>query len=263
MPAVTTIGSTGDTYIDGLLGDLKWAISNFSYSFPTSASLYGTSYGEGETATFGTLTSLQQATARTALSMFAAVANVTFTQITETATAHADLRFGLSNLPSTAWAYFPATADEGGDAWFNKSSDAYSKPVKGNYAFLTFIHEIGHALGLEHPHESGLPADRDSMEYSVMSYRSYIDASTTGGYPNETWGYVQSLMMLDIAALQHLYGADYTTNSAGTVYRWSATTGEMFVDGIGQGAPGGNRILLTVWDGGATTLTTSRITAPT
>ncbi|MEE1657907.1 M10 family metallopeptidase C-terminal domain-containing protein [Microvirga sp. CF3062] len=250
MPAVTTINSSGDIYTDGLLGNLKWAINDFTYSFPTGSSLYGTSYGEGETATFGTLTSLQQTTARTALSMVASVANLTFTEITETATAHADLRFGLSNLPSTAWAYFPTTDAEGGDAWFNKSSGAYSKPVKGNYAFVTFIHEIGHALGLEHPHEAGLPGDRDSMEYTVMSYRSYIDASTTGGYANEAWGYAQSLMMLDIAALQHLYGADYTTNSTGTVYRWSTTTGEMFVDGIGQGAPGGNRILLTIWDGG-------------
>jgi serralysin len=250
MPAVTVIHSTGDTYIDGLLGNLKWAVNDFSYSFPRSASLYGTSYGYGETATFGALTSVQQATTRTALSMFASVANLTFTEIAETTTVQADLRFGLSNLPSTAWAYFPTTADEGGDAWFNKSSGAYSKPLKGNYAFLTFIHEIGHALGLEHPHEAGLPADRDSMEYTVMSYRSYINASTTAGYPNETWGYAQSLMMLDIAALQHLYGADYSTKSAGTVYTWSASTGEMFVDGVGQGAPGGNRILLTIWDGG-------------
>ncbi|KFG69195.1 M10 family metallopeptidase C-terminal domain-containing protein [Microvirga sp. BSC39] len=250
MPAVTTIGSTGDTYIDGLLGNLKWATGNFSYSFPTDASLYGTFYGEGETASFGVLNPLQQATARMALAMVASVANLTFTEVTETAALHADLRFGLSDLPNTAWAYYPSTASEGGDAWFNKSSSAYSKPVKGNYAFLTFIHEIGHALGLEHPHEAGMPADRDSMEYTVMSYRSHIGASTTRGYVNETWGYAQSLMMLDIAALQHLYGANYAANSAGTVYAWSATTGEMFIDGVGQGAPGGNRILLTIWDGG-------------
>src|SRR5262249_24378899 len=31
---------------------------------------------------------------------------------------------------------------------------------------------------------------------------------------------------------------------------WSTTTGEMFVNGVGQGAPGGNTIFMTVWDGG-------------
>src|SRR5215213_1865876 len=60
MPAVTTIAPTGDTYIDGLLGDLKWAVNSFTYSFPTSGSLYGTSYGEGENVTgFAALSTIQ------------------------------------------------------------------------------------------------------------------------------------------------------------------------------------------------------------
>jgi len=251
MPAVTTTAPTGDVYVDSLLGDLKWAVNNLTYSFPTDGSLYGTPYGSNEPITeFGTLNLIQQATVHTALSMYAAVANLTFAEIAETSTTHADLRFAQSDVPSTAWAYFPSTAAEGGDSWFNKTSGWYSAPSKGNYAYLTFLHEIGHALGLEHPHESGMPLDRDSLEYTVMSYRSYTGASTTGGYVNESWGYAQSLMMYDIAALQALYGANYATNSGDTRYAWSPTTGEMVVNGIGQGAPGDNRILLTVWDGG-------------
>jgi Ca2+-binding RTX toxin-like protein len=57
-------------------------------------------------------------------------------------------------------------------------------------------------------------------------------------------------MLYDIAALQQLYGANYTTNSSNTVYSWSPTTGEMTTNGMGQGAPGGNKIFSTVWDGG-------------
>jgi len=56
--------------------------------------------------------------------------------------------------------------------------------------------------------------------------------------------------MYDIAALQTMYGANYTTNGGDTVYSWSATTGEMFLNGVGQGAPAGNKIFMTVWDGG-------------
>ena len=64
-------------------------------------------------------------------------------------------------------------------------------------------------------------------------------------------------MMYDIAALQQLYGANYATNSGNTVYTWSPTTGEMFLNGVGQGRPGAgdtsfdsNKVYLTVWDGG-------------
>ena len=35
-----------------------------------------------------------------------------------------------------------------------------------------------------------------------MSYRSYIGGPTSGGYTNETFGYAQTFMMLDIAAAQ-------------------------------------------------------------
>jgi serralysin len=252
MPATTTYSLTGNAYIDGLLGGQKWAVDELTFSFPTSGSFYGAGYGDGEpTSSFGSFNTAQQAAARATFSMISSVANVTFTEIAETSTQHADLRLAMSDAPSTAWAYFPSTAAEGGDAWFNKSSAYYSSPAKGNYAYTTVLHEMGHALGLEHAHEQHvMPTDRDSMEYTVMSYRSYVGASLGGGYTNEKWGYAQSLMMYDIAALQHMYGADFTTNSGNTIYSWSPTTGEMSVNGVGQGAPGANRIFLTVWDGG-------------
>src|SRR4029079_12016567 len=58
------------------------------------------------------------------------------------------------------------------------------------------------------------------------------------------------LMMYDIAALQTLYGANYSSNSGDTVYTWSATTGQEFINGVGQGRLAGNKIFMTVWDGG-------------
>ena len=249
MAAVSRVTKSGNVYTDAMLGDYKWATTTLTYSFPTSASFYGSPYGNGETGSFGVLNTAQQNAAKAALAAYAAVANITFTQVTESSSKHADIRMAASDRPSTAWAYFPTTAAEGGDAWFNKSSGYYSNPVKGNYAYTTFLHEIGHSLGLEHPHENGMSVERDSMEFTVMSYRSYTGAPLTG-YVNESWGFAQSLMQLDIAAIQQLYGANFTTNSGNTVYTWSPTTGEMSVNGVGQGAPGGNRIFMTVWDGG-------------
>jgi hypothetical protein len=138
----------------------------------------------------------------------------------------------MSSAPGTAWAYYPSNDAKGvgGDVWLNKTS--YNSPVLGTYAWMTFTHEIGHALGLKHGHEAdggfpALPASHDSVEYSVMTYRGYVgDPLAGGGYALERTSYPQTLMMNDIAALQFMYGANFTTNAGNTVYGWSPTTGE-------------------------------------
>ncbi len=56
-------------------------------------------------------------------------------------------------------------------------------------------------------------------------------------------------MMYDIAAIQYMYGANFNHNSGNTVYTFSPTTGEMFVNGVGQGTPEDNHIFRTIWDG--------------
>jgi serralysin len=240
--------------MDGVMSGGKWAVSGLTFSFPTSASSYGSGYGSGEPGNgFEAFNAAQQIAVREVLKQYSAVTNLTFTEIAETSTQHADLRFAESNAPGTAWAYYPTTRAEGGDAWFNHTN--YNSPVKGNYAYTTILHEMGHALGLKHAHETSgsfgaMPVGSDGMEFTVMSYRSYVGGSTTTGYTNETWGYAQSLMQADIAALQKMYGANFSTNSGDTVYSWSATTGVMSINNVAQSAPGGNKILQTVWDGG-------------
>jgi serralysin len=229
-----------------------------TYSFPTSASFYVgfNGYGSGEqNSGFKAFTATQQIATTSILNMYSAVANLTFTQIAETSSQSATLRYAESNLPSTAWGYYPSSAPEGGDAWFNNSSHWYDNPVLGNYAWLTIVHETGHLLGLKHPQEASgsfgaVPMSADSLEYTVMSYRSYIGASTTQGLTNGTWSFPQTLMLYDIAALQYMYGPNYNTNSGDTVYRWDPTTGQESINGVALAAPGGNTIFQTVWDGG-------------
>jgi serralysin len=159
----------------------------------------------------------------------------------------------MSDAPGSAWTYTPDGGEEGGDSWFGNSGGWYDVPVPGNYAFYTFLHEIVHAVGLKHGHEAtgfgAMSPDRDSMEFSITTYRSFVGASGLH-VENEASGYAQSLMMYDIAALQHLYGANFSTNGGNTTYRWDPATGQTFIDGVGQGVPDGNRVFMTVWDGG-------------
>jgi hypothetical protein len=250
MPNVSTVSASGNIDIDGLLSSCKWATGSLTYSFPTSAGAYGYA---GETATFGVLSATAQNAVRSVLASYSSVANLSFSE-----TANGDLRYADSDSPSTAWAYYPSAGEWGGDSWYRKSGQygaLYDSPQLGSYAYHTFLHETGHALGLKHGQETNvygaLPAAHDSMEYSVMTYRSYV-GHASAGYTNEIWGYAQSLMQNDIAALQYMYGANFAYNSGDTVYTWSATTGQMSIDGAAQAAPGANRIFRTIWDGGGT-----------
>ena len=47
-----------------------------------------------------------------------------------------------------------------------------------------------------------------------------------------------------------LYGANFNTYAGNTVYTWSPTTGETFIDGVGQGASSANKVYEAIWDGG-------------
>lgn len=246
------IGPTRIATVDGLLSGVKWSSPSITYSFPTAAGQYGYS-GEAQN-NFAAVNAAQQSAIVTALGMYSAVSNLSFNAA---APGAGTLRFAQSDMPGTAWAYYPTAEEQGGDVWFNQSKGWYAAPQVGNYAFHTVLHELGHAVGLKHGHEASgafkaLTGAANSMEYTVMTYASYAGASVRTGYVNEASSYAQSLMLYDIAAIQNLYGANFATNAGDTVYKWSASTGAMQINGVSQGTPAGNRIFMTVWDGGGT-----------
>ena len=259
-----SVDITGSNLIDGVISGYAWGGTNITFSFPTSTSQYNYSETSELTNNFGAVSTAQQNAARFALDQaYGTSANDGFSVegftnlgVSQGTATDAHLRFAQSDAADpTAYAYYPGTWEKAGDIWFSTSYAGteydYRKPVAGNYAWHTLIHELGHALGLKHGHEAdsgvALPADKNSVEYSVMTYSGYVGGDS---YWYETFGGPQTFMMADIAALQHMYGADFTTQSGNTTYKWTPGSGNTLVNGEVAIAPGANRIFATLWDGG-------------
>ncbi len=131
--------------------------------------------------------------------------------------------------------------------------------AEGGLAFETMVHEIGHGLGLAHPHDAGggstvMPGvfstfddyglqDVNQAVNTIMSYNAgwRWHPERPGGF-NEgaaNFGHAAGPMALDIAALQERYGANTSHASGDDVYTLPT------LNGFGTGYS-------CIWDTGGT-----------
>lgn len=182
-------------------------------------------------------------------------ANITFVL-----TSYADY---LGHPNDLAWAYFPNQAltdyltgitgtqyaNSAGDVWLNNlNPEIYlSALTSGSELYFALLHEIGHALGLKHPHDDGYTGNPtfaqlglSMLDNQLLTIMSYDEASSIAswygafGLPSPI-GYPSTLMPLDVIAIQSIYGANEATRSGNTLY-------PVYADSV----------IETYWDAGGT-----------
>lgn len=205
---------------------------------------------------------------RDALQSWADVANIVFTEsaniddaeMTESLVSTAVLELlagentvGLHTSPDETGAELGLFAADG-TAVSNVYAIGNGALVAGSFAYQTIVHEIGHALGLAHPHDNGqgttlFPGvlsdsdlgywDLNQDVYTILSYNNYDDGGFSLGSRKIETTNVAGPMAFDIAAIQSLYGANTTFHTGDDTYHLDAFTGS-------------SAAFFSIWDAGGT-----------
>jgi len=162
------------------------------------------------------LTDKGLAAARQALQAWTDASGIKFVEYTAGSGQTVDIQFG----DDYSGAYTSSAVSNGyiTKAYVN-INDSFAS---GAYFLQTYIHEIGHALGLGHAgnyngtgnFDSEALFANDTWQYSIMSYFY----QTKSPYTDASFLYVTTPQIADVQAIQNLYGVSSEVHAGATVY---------------------------------------------
>lgn len=241
---VENIADTGDSIVQTLASGSYWQTDSLTYTFNTT--IPSEYIGDSSLTTgWAPLSALQQTIAQ---DVFASVQELTGLQFTKTA-SNGDIRFNIVDMDSSisGFAYYPSGSTFGGDVFISSSNSSEYSQQPGDFGYMVFWHELGHALGLKHPFEGTpvLQSSEDNIVHTVMSYTSWKNYVPSFTYSSEGVSFVDEMIafpsdytLYDVAALQAVYGYNQTTRTGSDTYSVSYDNHEYRV----------------IWDAGGTDL---------
>ena len=198
-----------------------------------SAHHFNVSQGGTITVDYSQLTSAEQTLAIAALAEWSDIIGVNFVPVTS---GTSQIRFLDSDTGSQA--FTEDSMDGSGTQTLNATVHISQGWITdygtqlNSYSFQTYIHEIGHALGLGHAGNYNGTADyaadalyaNDAWSTSIMSYFSQRDNTY---FANQGFSEYFALtpMNADIVAMQQVYGLSTTTRTGDTTYGFNSNAG--------------------------------------
>ncbi|MFC3071441.1 M10 family metallopeptidase C-terminal domain-containing protein [Phenylobacterium soli] len=258
-----TIDEAGSQIIRGAPGWSSALGQAFTVTYAYRASAPATM--PDDTAGFSQFNQAQIDQAELALKAWSDVANIHFVRVGAGDTGpfaysdNAAILFGNYSsgvAGASAFSYFPgstAASSVAGDVWINNTFGYNQAPTTGNYGGQVLVHELGHAIGLDHPSDYNASADQtltyssdasyyeDDRQYTVMSYFSETNTGASFGGT-----YAAAPLLDDIAAAQLEYGANMATRTGDTVYGFNSNTGEAWF----AASSSSSKLVFAAWDAG-------------